>query len=353
MNQRLLRYRAGPRALRRLRAEGLGPGTIGAVVGPASGPKWVALVGLDRALLESDLLRPSRGRILLAGASAGAWRMLAFACRDPLNAHRALLEGYVSQVFRRRERPAAVSDAYRRLLADILDGEAGGVLDHPTFDLAVHTTRVRYATSRMGIAASLAAAAALNLLTRRATGWLFERVLFSSRPERFAIPFDGDLVRLEGRNLLAAALASGTVPLYLEAVRDPAGAAGGAYVDGGLADYHLNQRYLDGGGGVVLLPHYRRRVVARWLDKGKPRRRPPSAATRDLLQIYPSTAFVAGLPGGRLPDRDDFKRFVDAPEERIRRWRAAAAAAEALGEELLADLEAGRVPDLVEPFDGG
>ena len=343
MSHRLLRYRAGPRALRLLRQEGLGPRTV-----PASGPKWLALVGLDRALLESDLL--TRGRILLAGASAGAWRMLTFACSDPGAAHRSLFEGYVSQVFHRGVRPAAISDAYRRMLEEILAGEIDGLLEHPVFDLGVHTVRARFASSWWGIGLSLAAAAALNPLTARATGWLFDRVLFHSRPQRFAVPFAGSVVRLEHRLLLAAAAASGAVPLYLEAVRDPTGAPAGAYVDGGLADYHLNQRYLDGEEGLVLLPHYRRTAVGRWLDKRKPRRRPPAAATRDLLLIHPSREFIARLPGGRLPDRDEFKRFVDHPQERIRRWRSAAALSEALGEELLADLEAGRLPDLVEPL---
>ncbi len=347
MSQRLLRYRAGPRALRLLRQEGLGPGTVRTVVGPASGPKWLALVGLDRALLETDLL--TRGRILLAGASAGAWRMLTFACGDPAVAHRKLFEGYVSQVFHRGVRPAAVSDAYRRMLEEILAGEIDGLLEHPVFDLGVHTVRARFASSRWGIGLSLAAAAALNPFTSHATGWFFERVLFHRRPQRFAVPFAGSVVRLERRNVLAAATASGAVPLYLEAVRDPAGAPAGAYVDGGLADYHLNQRY-SGEEGVVLLPHYRRTPVPQWLDKGKPRRRPPAAATRDLLLLHPSREFIARLPGGRLPDRDEFKRYVDDPQERIRRWRAAAAASETLGEELLADLEAGRLPDLVEPL---
>ena len=61
------------------------------------------------------------------------------ACSDPGKAHRTLFEGYVSQVFTRADRPAAISDAYRRMLEEILDGEADGLLEHPVFDLAIHT----------------------------------------------------------------------------------------------------------------------------------------------------------------------------------------------------------------------
>ncbi len=135
-----------------------------------------------------------------------------------------------------------------------------------------------------------------------------------------------------------------------DAVRDPPGAPAGAYVDGGLTDYHLNQRYVEPGEGVVLLPHYRREVLARWLDKRKPSRALPADVTADLLQIYPSAEFFARLPDGRIPDREDFRRFAGRPEVRIERWRTAVAESEALGEELLADLESGCLPDLVEPF---
>ncbi len=343
----LLRYRAGPRALARLRSDGLGPGSIDAVVGPASGPRWLALAGLDRALLETGLL--SRGRILLAGASAGAWRMLAFACRDPRGAHRRLLDGYVGQVFQRGDTPTDVGRAYHDLLAEVVAGDADHILDHPVFDLAIHTARCRAGGTRPALAASLLAAAALNLATDRATGAGFERVLFTSRPSLLPRPFDGRLVTLERRNLLAAARASGTVPLYLEAVRDIPGAPAGAYVDGGLTDYHLRATYVEADRALVLLPHYQRAVLPRWLDRFRRSRRPSPEAVADLLQIYPSQDFVASLPAGHVPDRDDFKRFIDDPRERIRRWHAVASASDALGEELLADLESGRLVDRVEP----
>ena len=342
----LLHYRAGPRALERLRRDGLGPGSIGALVGPASGPRWLALAGLDRALLGSDLL--SRGRVLLAGASAGAWRMVAFAARDPLAAHERLLEGYVRQVFHKGDTPASVSRAYAAMLAEVVEGDAAHILGHPVFDLAIHTARCRAGGSRPALLASLLAAGALNVATPRATAMGFERVLFSSRPDRLP-DFDGRVVPLRPDNLLAVTRASGTVPLYLEAVRDIPGAPHGAFVDGGLTDYHLRQAYLEDDDRLVLLLHYQRAMFPRWLDRFRPSRRPSPEATANLLQIYPSAAFIAGLPDGHIPDRDDFKRFADNPKERIRRWRRVAAASEALGEQLLADLASGRV-DLVEPL---
>ena len=381
MSPDLLRYRAGPRALRRLRRDGLAAGSIRAVFGPASGPKWLVLAGLDRALLDSGLLQPcprSGRRTLLAGSSAGAWRMLAFACRDPQRAHRRLLERYVEQVFSPRDTPRTVSLAYRALLAELLTDDAH-ILDHPRFDLAIHTARARLGASRAALIASILAAASVGLcagaarsLSRRATGsWhgrdgprgsaaggssrgasglLFERVLFHSRPARFRQPFDGRLVTLDRHNLLAAARASGSVPIYLEAIRDIPGAPPGGYVDGGLTDYHLNQTYAEADSGIVLLPHFRQRIVPCWLDRWRPAPSPSTATTSDLLQLYPSPELESRLAGGQLPDRGDFKRFMANPGERIRRWRAAVTASEALGEQFLADLESGRLPDRVRPI---
>ncbi len=275
--------------------------------------------------------------------------MLALASRDPESAYQRLLDGYVEQVFPRGVTPADVSRAYRRLVAEVIGGDAGHVLDHPVFDLAIHTARARAGGSRPALLAQVLAAGALNFATARATDLFFERVLFHSRPSRFRPAFRGTLTPLGPDNLLAGSLASGTVPIYLEAVRDIPGAPPGAYVDGGLTDYHLRQTYAPAG-GIVLLFHYRRRLLARWLDRFRASRRPAPEATADLLQVYPAPEYLDRLPERHVPDRHDFKRFIDDPWERIRRWRAVAAASEALGEQLLADLESGRLPELVRPL---
>ena len=93
-----------------------------------------------------------------------------------------------------------------------------------------------------------------------------------------------------------------------------------------------------------------RRLPPNWFDRYLPRRRPAPVAVSDVLQIYPAPEFVAGLPDGRIPDRGDFITFVDDPELRIRRWRQASIASDRLGQQLLEDVENGRIPDLVEPM---
>ncbi len=109
-------------------------------------------------------------------------------------------------------------------------------------------------------------------------------------------------------------------------------------------------RYRAGPRALERLRHHQRPLLAAWLDRYRPQRTPPPEATADPLLIHPSPAFVAGLPGGRVPDRLDFRRFADDSEQRLRRWRAAVAGSEALGEQLLSDLESGRLVELVQPL---
>lgn len=352
MPKSFLRYRVGSRARRRLVDKGLDGDQIAAVVGPASGPKWLALVGIDQALLGSDLLRRRGNKppIQLLGASAGSWRMLAYATEQPLQSLQRLQDGYIGQVFQRGDKAPYVSQCYRELMHDVVGEHGDHVLHRSDFDLSIVTTRLRRGRSLAAMTASLVGAAALQMATRRATGWFFERVLFHRAPQRAKAPLGGKLAALTRDNLCEAALASGSVPYYLQSIEDLPGAPRGRYVDGGLTDYHLHPASMQPWDGVVLLPHYWRRVVPQWLDKGRPRRDLTAHQAADVLQIYPSREFIASLPGGHLPDREDFKTFVDDPDERIRRWRDVTRRSQALGDELRDDLARGRWLDKLEDW---
>jgi hypothetical protein len=351
--KRLVAYRATPAALDALREAGLVPGIVHALAGAASGPRWIPLAALDRSLLAEGLVDGPTGngrRRLLVGASAGAWRMLALASRNPVAAHDALLDGYIGQVFPRGTRPDEVSDAYRRMLTTIL-GDGGHALDHPTVDVAVHVARPRRFVPWRGKPTqvlSMAVAAATHAVSRGGVDTMFRRVLVHSRPDAFPATFDGDVVPLTPDNLLDAALASGTVPVYMAPVRGVAGPPRHRFVDGGLTDYHLRQDYVGDSGGLTLFPHFQRDISALWFDRVRSAHRPETIGP--VLQIWPTEEFLARLPDGRLPHRDDFFRYADAPDERIRRWREAADLGNALAEQFLDDLRSGRLPELVTPM---
>ncbi|MBU4121630.1 MAG: phospholipase, partial [Proteobacteria bacterium] len=116
----------------------------------------------------------------------------------------------------------------------------------------------------------------------------------------------------------------------------------------GLVDYHINQDYSTRDRGLTLFFHHQERIIPGWLDKKLKRRRPPGAFLDSVVMVYPSQEFIAGLPGGRIPDRGDFATFIDDPATRIANWRRAVELAEPLGEEFLELIASGRLKDVVE-----
>ncbi|MEY4577580.1 MAG: hypothetical protein RL701_2283 [Pseudomonadota bacterium] len=348
----LLEYRAGIEALHLLRTRELGPKAVSALLLPAIGPKWLVLAGFDRGLIEAGWFDTNAAqRLLLFGASVGAWRALTLAARDPLRAHAALLEAYITQRFTTADSPAAISGAYRRLLETVFEqADLAHAAQHPRLDLAIATVRAvgPFASERRGFQAlALTAAALLNAIDPRVAALCLQRCVFATTGH---VPGGYPLLQAAGgvhallteSNMREVALASGTVPMYMQLVRNLEGAQPGAYLDGGFSDYHLN-RTADAGPGVTLLFSHQRRIVPAWFDKFAPWRKLDPQALSRLVLVYPSEAFVKSLPGGAIPTRDDFKRFVQEPELRIERWRTIAERSRELAATFLADAASGAI----------
>lgn len=196
----------------------------------------------------------------------------------------------------------------------------------------------------------LVLAALANAVHRKTLCWQMERVIFhtagDASPFRMLNDFPTRHLALSSQNLRAALLASGSIPLVLEGVKVP-GAPDGTYRDGGMIDYHLDLDY-NASGGLVLYPHFYSHITPGWFDKSLPWRRANARNLERVVMLAPGEEFIAGLPGGKVPDRKDFYRYSHA--ERIRVWRAVAAASERLGEEF-AELQAsGRWMDRIEPL---
>jgi len=153
-------------------------------------------------------------------------------------------------------------------------------------------------------------------------------------------------VRLDAGNLAQAIVASGSIPFVLQAVHDIPGAPPGAYWDGGNTDYHLHLRYASMAEGLVLYPHFQRQVVPGWLDKALRHRHHATAALDNVVLLAPHPDWVARLPGGKLPDRQDFKTFLADPAERMRRWQLALDASVQLADEAQALLGQARIDAL-------
>jgi predicted acylesterase/phospholipase RssA len=327
----ILTLRAGPGAAEHLRREGLSPEDIACIPAAAGGPKGLALIPLDK-LLHREWLH-AVPRLELVGASIGAWRMTALAQPDPVPALERLQHAYVrDQQYTERPTPRDVSAGCRRIARAVLGGAP--LETRPGVALTIVTARARGPLAGMESKLAFARAGLSNALSRRRLAAHLERVVFTSGASRlFAKPFDAfglQQVPLRPENQEDALVASGTIPLICTPVQDVRGAPAGLYWDGALVDYHLLLPYgrLTRDGlrrRIVLYPHFNDYVTPGWLDKHLPWRKSPRHHPwlDDVLLVAPSAAFLATLPNGKLPDRQDFYRYGQDHVARVRDWERA------------------------------
>jgi hypothetical protein len=349
---------AGPRALAHLRANGLRPADVRAIPAAAGGPKGLILNPIDRFLF-GRWLADSPHTVHLFGASIGAWRMATACLADPATEFARMAADYIAQDYPHARGKLPKAADVSRVFAAKLDERFGAreaeVLAHPRHRLHVFTSRGRHLLRRQGALRTpvgYLGAFATNVLSRSAMGGWLERVVFGDAREGAPLhlhDYRTTFVALSGENLRASLLASCSIPFALDAVHDIAGAPRGAYWDGGITDYHLHLDYASMADGLVLYPHFQKSVIPGWLDKGLRHRHRASERLANVIVISPSAAWVRSLPGGKLPDRTDFKRHLDEPARRQRDWQRAVRESERLAEELAAWLD-GRLHIEVQPL---
>lgn len=325
---------AGPRALAHLRQRGLRPLDVKVVAAAAGGPKGLALIPIDRFVF-GDWLAKSSNEIHLLGASIGAWRMACAMQDDSDRALAELAEDYIVQHYPHAPGRAPTADIVTRVFGDHLRLRFGGreltVLDHKRWRLHVFTSHGRGLLAREGrlrTTLGFMQATMANAISRRTMACSLRRVAFSdprSLPPMDLRDFATQHVPLSQRNLTDSLLASCSIPFWFRAVHDIPGGPEGAYWDGGLTDYHLHLNFASMADGLVLYPHFQSRLVPGWLDKPWHRRHLPTAALDNLILLAPHPDWVRNLPGGKLPDRGDFKTFGDDEKGRARVWRQALA----------------------------
>jgi hypothetical protein len=344
----LVSFRAGPGALAHVRQHGLEPADIACIPAAAGGPKGLALIPFDKLFHREWLDRPGL-EVELIGASVGAWRMAALAQPDAVAALDRLARAYVrDQNYTTKPSTSDVAVAIAHIAREVLGGGPLQVRDGVA--LTIVTSRARGPLAGTESKLAFARATLTNAVSRARLASHLERVLFfAGRPGFLQQPFDAfGLVRvpLEPRNAAEALLASGTIPLVCTPVQDIPGAPPGNYWDGALVDYHLLLPYpqLTRAGGrhrIVFYPHFNDYVTPGWLDKHLPWRKAPRGHPwlDDMLLVAPSPAFLARLPNGKLPDRQDFYRYGQDHAARIRDWERAIAECERFAEAVLRWLE--------------
>ena len=342
---------AGPRALKHLREHGLRPQDIDVVPGAAGGPKGLGLARLDEHIFADWLPAGFAQRtrpVDLIGSSIGAWRFAAV-CRghtasETRGALRAFASAYSEQKYPKKVDADFVTAYARDLIDRLFKGHETELLSHPHYRLNVLVVRGKGLLRRevRGRShAGFAFAALANAVGRPHLRHFLDRTWFHAglAETNPGIGFPGDWdrfhthhVALTAENFGDALIASGSIPLVLKGVTHIAGAPAGTYWDGGIIDYHLHLPY-PRAPGLVLYPHFTHRIVPGWLDKMLPWRKASGAWLDNVILVSPSREYLDRLPLKKLPDRSDFRRFVDDYEGRLTYWRFAMDESERLAEE--------------------
>ena len=351
--------KAGKKIIGRIRDGAFQPDRITTYVGPGAGPRWLVAGGFDLTLLREGTLGRKRP-VVLMGASAGALRFAAWVQPEAEKCYRALMDRYIALTFDDKDNRRTVGGKILDLIDGFVENDAiPFALAHKRYRLNVITARARKMAALepapfqgMGLFFAFLS----NAVHRSWLRFFFERVLFYTGPipPRFVSRkgFRGRAVPLSAANFKHALLASSAIPLVVSGVRDLFGAPPGVYRDGGLVDYHLNTRYGETEDDVTLLFSHQERIVPTWLDKRLSRRKPREETLENVLLVHPVEEFIGRLPGGKVPDREDFRTFWKDPAARIAHWRQAVEQTSRFGEDFLELVESGKLREVVTPLGG-
>ena len=160
----------------------------------------------------------------------------------------------------------------------------------------------------------------VNRMNRRLLSKQYERYVFQPADSQLSFSdnntFNTHTIELSEDNLADALLASGSIPLVMQGIKNITGTPPGMYRDGGIIDYHFDLSIHND--GLILYPHFNNCPKAGWFDKSLKRGITPSNYD-NVVMITPSADFVASLPYGKIPDRKDFTE-LDA-DTRIKYWQ--------------------------------
>jgi len=354
MGTQNIEIRAGENVYQRIMDGGFSLDSVNTFYAPASGPRFLVTSGFDIPLIAHKALGTKR-IVWLIGASSGAWRMAAWQQPQPLLAYQRLIDSYTETPHTRQDTPLTTLASIRNVLDAFVDDDAiSFALKGNNVRLAIITARARgvlafenHPLQKLLLFTSFLA----NAYKREWLHKFFERVVFHSgvRPPPVCLRGDykGSFVALNEENFKPALLASGAIPLVVPAQRNIYGGQSGAYLDGGLTDYHIAQNYAVNEEDVVLFPSHQKRIIPTWMDKRLKSRKPLKEHTANLLLVYPSIEFILRLPGGKVPDRDDFKHYINDNSTRIKRWKEAARLSRHLGEDFLEIIASGKIRDII------
>lgn len=342
---------AGKTALATITAEGFKQELFTAFLGASGGPKWFCLYALDKYLF-GDFFKGRTKELNIIGSSAGAFRAACFAQQDPVAAIDRLAKTYSETVYSANAKPAEITQKARELLSIVL-GDTGAmeIIDNPVFKahfIVAKSKGLVASENTLAQGGGLLMSYILNRIDRKLLKTQYDRFIYQPASssldvydqygfKTFAVPLTID-------NLSEALLASGSIPVVMEGIKNIPNSPTGMYRDGGIIDYHFDFNIKNR--GLVLYPHFNARPKAGWFDKRLRRRVSANNYHRTVL-ICPSAEFVNSLPYGKIPDRSDFTNLDAAT--RIEYWRTVFKQTELLAESLATMIDAGNL-DCIKEF---
>ncbi|MFY9178533.1 MAG: patatin-like phospholipase family protein [Venatoribacter sp.] len=350
-----LKIYAGSHALQHIQNNGLNQADIKLMLAASGGPKWFANYAMDKFLL-GEWFKNRTEPLHLLGTSAGAFRMACYAQKDPIAALDRFLEGYLSQEYSLKPTDREIGLGLERMLGLML-GEQGvsEILANPVmkFNTLVARFRGLGASKHKAVqAVGLMGALLGNLASPAAMRPFVERMLFHTSNQLPISHFPKLPVRrvpLNQDNLYAAVRATGSIPMVIDGIKDIAHAPKGTYRDGGVTDYQFDLPCKPKD-GLVLYPHYSAAPPkGGWFDKALAWRKAQRSNYSHTIILAPSHEFAASLPGGKIPERQDFYDMTDYPPRRAH-WEKSLQQMQQLGDELAEVAQQNRWAEVAEPL---
>jgi hypothetical protein len=357
---------AGPSALKIIKKKGFSHEMFTTMLGASGGPKWFSLFGLDKYLF-GEFFHKRTTPLNLVGSSAGAFRFGALAQKDPVDAITRLATIYSETVYSNKADAKEITEK-AKILLDAVYGKNGidEIIQNPIFKAHFIVAKCQGLTSFeskplqfLGLLSSII----LNRVDRSLLKHQYQRFIYHHPASDLKVTdhcqFDTHYQPLSVNNLKCALLASGSIPMVMEGVKNIPGSPKGMYRDGGIIDYHFDvqikhterqntdvQKDKNKKDDLILYPHFNTQPKAGWFDKNL-NRKVQSTHYQNVVMLVPSDRFIASLPYGKIPDRKDFTE-MDAPT-RIKYWRKVLSETERLAESF--DLFCQQPnPTIIQPF---
>ena len=333
---------AGKNAAKIINEQGFRPELFTSFLGASGGPKWFTLFGLDKYIF-GEFFKNRTQPLNLIGSSAGAFRSACFAQNDPVAAIERLAKSYSQTRYSsNKPTPAEITIKARALLEDVFgDNGVTEIINNPVFKahfIVAKSNGFIASENKLIQLLGLSKSYMLNRVNRKLLGSQYERFIFGAPNSNLSITdsynFKTQNIALNQTNLKDALLASGSIPLVMQGIKNIAGSPQGMYRDGGIIDYHFDVKINNP--GLILYPHFNSDPKAGWFDKNLKRKVAPQNYD-NVVMITPSKEFVAGLPYGKIPDRNDFTD-LDA-DTRIKYWNTVFSETEKLAEAFDNNLE--------------